>query len=221
MSQKSKWEYLKAIYTRYRKASKKLRALILNEFCQVCGYNRKYAIRLLNGPAPQKPTARHKTRPPELPRQGDLRAQSDLGSRGLPLLPASQGCFASVAAMGAKAFFPLCSTPKATAFDQPLHHRSAAQGQKTAAQKKTLGAHQAGHASKAPHPYQDRLLERDGSRLHRDRSGLALGQLRKGRVHPFAQRHRHLLNLGGNQLSAIAPGPGRTNTTTSAIAMSE
>lgn len=67
MSQKSKWEYLKAIYSRYRKASKKLRALILNEFCQVCGYHRKYAIRLLNGPAPQKPTARHKTRPPSYP----------------------------------------------------------------------------------------------------------------------------------------------------------
>jgi transposase InsO family protein len=64
MSQKSKWEYLKAIYPRYRKASKELRALILDEFCQVCGYNRKYAIRLLNGPAPQKPTAVCKTRSP-------------------------------------------------------------------------------------------------------------------------------------------------------------
>ena len=64
MGRKSKWEYLKAIYTRYRKASKELRTLILNEFCQVCGYHRKYAIRLLNGPAPQKPTTIHKTRPP-------------------------------------------------------------------------------------------------------------------------------------------------------------
>ena len=62
MSQKSKWEYLKAIYARYRKASKELRALILNEFCQVCGYNRKYAIRLLNGPAPQKSKPHPKTR---------------------------------------------------------------------------------------------------------------------------------------------------------------
>jgi hypothetical protein len=64
MGQNSKWEYFKAIYTRYRKASKELRSLILNEFCQVCGYNRKYAIRLLNAPAPQKPTARRKTRSP-------------------------------------------------------------------------------------------------------------------------------------------------------------
>ena len=67
MSRKSKWEYLKAIYIRYRKASKELRAVILDEFCQVCGYNRKYAIRLLNGPAPQKPTAPRKTRCPRYP----------------------------------------------------------------------------------------------------------------------------------------------------------
>ena len=55
MSGKSRWDYLKAIYLRYKKVSKPLRARILDEFCQVCGYNRKYAIRLLNGPAPQKP----------------------------------------------------------------------------------------------------------------------------------------------------------------------
>jgi hypothetical protein len=66
MSQKSKWEYLKAIYTRYRKVSKALRARILDEFCQVCGYNRKYAIRLLNGPAPQKPTTNPKGRRPPM-----------------------------------------------------------------------------------------------------------------------------------------------------------
>jgi hypothetical protein len=55
VSQKSKWEYLKAIYPRYHKASKTLRHHILNEFCQICGYNRKYAIRLLNSSPPQRP----------------------------------------------------------------------------------------------------------------------------------------------------------------------
>ena len=62
MSQKSKWEYLKAVYSRYHKVSKALRRLILNEFCQVCGYNRKYAIRLLNGPAPQQPKPHQRRR---------------------------------------------------------------------------------------------------------------------------------------------------------------
>src|SRR5678815_4219210 len=64
MSQKSKWDYFKAIYSRYRKVSKPLRARILDEFCQVCGYNRKYAIRLLNGPAPQKSKTNPKGRRP-------------------------------------------------------------------------------------------------------------------------------------------------------------
>jgi hypothetical protein len=57
MGGKSRWDYLKSIYSRYKKVSKPLRARILDEFCQVCSYNRKYAIRLLNGPAPQKPEA--------------------------------------------------------------------------------------------------------------------------------------------------------------------
>ena len=55
MGGKSRWDYLRAIYIRYQKISKPLRGRILDEFCQVCDYNRKYAIRLLNGPVPQKP----------------------------------------------------------------------------------------------------------------------------------------------------------------------
>jgi len=55
MGGKSRWDYLTAIYVRYQKISKPLRGRILDEFCQVCDYNRKYAIRLLNGPVPQKP----------------------------------------------------------------------------------------------------------------------------------------------------------------------
>jgi len=55
MSGKSRWDYLKAICFRYKKVSKPFRARILDEFCLVCGYNRKYAIRLRGGPAPQKP----------------------------------------------------------------------------------------------------------------------------------------------------------------------
>lgn len=64
MSQKSKWEYFKAIYLRYRQADKVTRQQILNEFCQVCGYNRKYAIRLLNGLPPEKPKGRGRARTP-------------------------------------------------------------------------------------------------------------------------------------------------------------
>src|SRR5664279_1406156 len=43
----SRREYLAAIRNRYRKASRKEKSVILGEFCATCGYNRKYAIRLL------------------------------------------------------------------------------------------------------------------------------------------------------------------------------
>lgn len=48
MSPKTKQEYLDAIYLRYKKASKDQKTVILDEFCQACGYNRKYAIRKLS-----------------------------------------------------------------------------------------------------------------------------------------------------------------------------
>ena len=54
MGNKGKWEYLRAIYERYQTAGRKSKKVILNEFCTNTGYNRKYAIRLLNGPRPEK-----------------------------------------------------------------------------------------------------------------------------------------------------------------------
>jgi hypothetical protein len=48
MSKKSKKEYLQKIYIRYKNSEKEEKQKILDEFCNVCGYNRKYAIRLLN-----------------------------------------------------------------------------------------------------------------------------------------------------------------------------
>ena len=63
MSRQAKWEYLQSIHARYQQASKAEKALILNEFCRVCGCHRKHAIRKLNGPLPralpaQRPHAR-------------------------------------------------------------------------------------------------------------------------------------------------------------------
>jgi hypothetical protein len=46
-------EYLRAIYERYRRSSAEKKGAILDEFCKVCGYHRKYAIRLLGGPRPE------------------------------------------------------------------------------------------------------------------------------------------------------------------------
>jgi len=48
MGKKAREEYLAAIRGRYRRAGRRGKAAILDEFCAVCGYNRKYAIRILN-----------------------------------------------------------------------------------------------------------------------------------------------------------------------------
>jgi len=44
---RSRQEYLEAIRSRYRRSNRRDKAVILDEFCAICGYNRKYAIRLL------------------------------------------------------------------------------------------------------------------------------------------------------------------------------
>lgn len=54
MGHKEKNAYREAIRDRYRTASRHEKKRILDEFCAVCGYNRKYAIRLLNRPVRRK-----------------------------------------------------------------------------------------------------------------------------------------------------------------------
>src|SRR5437764_5949803 len=64
MSGRSRREYLAVIYSRYRRAGLQDKQVILDELCRNGGYNRKYAIRLLNGPAPHRrrepPPRRHR-----------------------------------------------------------------------------------------------------------------------------------------------------------------
>ena len=66
MSGEAKKQYLIAIKDRYRHASKAERKIILDEFCHVCGYHRKYAIRLLAVSARGKP--KHPPRPSGRPK---------------------------------------------------------------------------------------------------------------------------------------------------------
>lgn len=61
MSVRAKREYVQAIYHRYRAARRPEKRRILDEFCQIAGYHRKHAIRLLNSPAPEAaPTPRRR-----------------------------------------------------------------------------------------------------------------------------------------------------------------
>jgi len=54
MSTSTKYEILEAIRIRYKDSARKIKTQLLNEFCSLCGYNRKYAIRLLNSSASVK-----------------------------------------------------------------------------------------------------------------------------------------------------------------------
>jgi hypothetical protein len=62
MARQSKREYLRSIHERYRRARRAEKTAMLEEFCKVCGYNRKYAIWLLRRPLSQ-PKA-HRARAP-------------------------------------------------------------------------------------------------------------------------------------------------------------
>ena len=46
MGKNERQAYLKDIRSRHRRTSKKAKAAILDEFCAICGYHRKYAIPL-------------------------------------------------------------------------------------------------------------------------------------------------------------------------------
>lgn len=61
-SWRARMEYRKAIHGRYHKAAKEAKKAILDEFCKVCDYNRKYAIRLLNAPLPEGETPKLRRR---------------------------------------------------------------------------------------------------------------------------------------------------------------
>jgi len=64
VERRSRWEYLRRIHGRYRRATREAKGQILDEFCRVADYNRKYAVRLLNGPMPE---ARPEVRQPRGP----------------------------------------------------------------------------------------------------------------------------------------------------------
>ena len=49
MSEKSREEVLRVMRERYARRGREARKKLLDEFCELCGYERKYAIKLLGG----------------------------------------------------------------------------------------------------------------------------------------------------------------------------
>ena len=62
MGRVGRWEYLRGVYDRYREATREVKSRILDEFCAVAGYHRKYATRVLNGPRPEARLPRRERR---------------------------------------------------------------------------------------------------------------------------------------------------------------
>lgn len=63
MSIEAKGQYLGRVYERYQGAGRPHKSKILDEFCAVCGYHRKAALRLLNRPRAQAPVKRRGRKP--------------------------------------------------------------------------------------------------------------------------------------------------------------
>jgi hypothetical protein len=55
-------EYVRAVRPRYTLAPRRAKAAILDEFCATTGYHRKYAVTLLNHPAPSPDAGTHRQR---------------------------------------------------------------------------------------------------------------------------------------------------------------
>ena len=62
MSHASRMDYLRRIHHRYQQSSRAEKQRILDEFCQVTRYHRKYALRRLNGPVPPEEPRRRRRR---------------------------------------------------------------------------------------------------------------------------------------------------------------
>jgi hypothetical protein len=62
-------EYLRAIHGRYQRSKPAAKGAILDEFCSICGYHRKYAIRLLGQPRPEVNPGPRRSRGPSYSRR--------------------------------------------------------------------------------------------------------------------------------------------------------
>ena len=102
---KAKWEYFRAVYERYHQAGREAKHWMLNEYCLNTGYHRKYAIRLLNGPPPEKQRERRERgrRPPRYVPQVLSILTANLGSGRMSLVGAAEGLVAELDAVDSQA----------------------------------------------------------------------------------------------------------------------
>jgi hypothetical protein len=154
MSRKAIREYFKAIYARYRKASREIKQIILNEFCSNTGYNRKYAIRKLNGPTPAKTDTVHEGNIPTGRRL--YRFCQLYGGSKLSLFSKIKSLDKTLAAMDTETISAQAADRETIAFDQrPSDNRQKAQKQESSNWQTHVWADQTGDPAEASYSYKD------------------------------------------------------------------
>lgn len=154
MGRHSKWEYFKAIYGRYRKACQRIKSQILDEFCCICGYNRKYAIRKLNGALPEeRPKRPHHPRGYAYSPQVISILAAVWEGAGYPWSLRLKALLRLWMPWIRQRFAHHSTTRRATARHQSQADGSALETQEGATEEKTLRSHQARHFAQTPHPH--------------------------------------------------------------------
>ena len=169
MGRQSIWEYFRAVYARYRRAAREAKRKILDEFCANTRYNRKDALRLLNGPP------RGRARPPPGPRSATtarlwegvgVGTEGHLAGRGLSLVGAAEGPDPPVDALGAKAFSSPRRGGAPTAGNQRAPNRPTTAGLQSGVQTTGVRWHPARSPAEALHPAEGRPLGCSRSRFY-------------------------------------------------------
>ena len=153
MARRSKQEYLRSIYDRYQHAPRAQKGTMLEEFCKVCGYNRKYAIWLLNRPLPEGNCTQTGCTSLSYIQSGNGKDfGKGVGGLGVSVLPTSEGRPCTLVALD-KATLRADPTVRGSA---PGHQRpsdgSAPEGNQAHRETPTLWHHSARIATKADDP---------------------------------------------------------------------
>ena len=153
MGHKTKWEYFRALYERYRKAGREAKRVMLNEFCWNTGYNRKYAIRLVNGPAAGKPAGRRpRRRRPRYGRPGLSILAADLGSGRISLVGAAEGLVARLDALDWQALPDAPGDRETAVGHERTANRPAPEGEQQRAERKRRRYGRTKPGSRLQHP---------------------------------------------------------------------
>ena len=171
----------------YREAGRVEKGRLLDEVCRVTGYHRKYAVRRLNGPAPESRPPRRRLRGPSYGKAVDQALRVVWEAANYPW------------SVRLKALLPLwlpwlkkrlSISPRLEGQLLRISPRQIdrrLKPYKVRAKRRLYGRTKPGTLLKHQIPDQGGALGREPAGLHRDRPGVALGGPRGRGVHPHAE----------------------------------